>query len=138
MNEPVIIRTVVRILAPFIIMYGLYVQFHGEYSPGGGFQAGVIAAAAFIVFALVYGLDSAEKALPPEVVKAGGALGLLLYAGTGVAAIIKNGEFLNYSVLAAEPVSGQHLGIFLIETGVGITVFSVMMVIFYAFAERTR
>ena len=138
MNEPVVIRTIVRLLAPFIIMYGLYVQFHGEYSPGGGFQAGVIAAAAFIVYALVYGLDYAEKALPPEVAKAGCSLGLLLYAGTGIAAILKGGEFLNYSVLASEPVSGQHLGIFLIEVGVGVTVFSVMMVIFYAFAERTR
>lgn len=138
MNDPVILRTIVRILAPFIILYGLYIQFHGEYSPGGGFQAGVIAAAAFIVYALVYGLDYAEKALSPEVVKAGCAMGVLIYAGTGIAALLKKGEFLNYSALLESPVSGQHLGIFLIEVGVGVTVFSVMMVIFYAFAERTR
>ncbi len=138
MNNTVVIRTIVRLLVPFIIMYGLYIQFHGEYSPGGGFQAGAVAAAAFIVYTLVYGLERAEKALPLEVVKAGCSLGLLLYAGTGVITLIKKGEFLNYSVLTKTSVGGQHLGIFLIEAGVGLTVFSVMMVIFYVFAERTR
>lgn len=138
MNDPVVIRTIVRLLAPFIIMYGLYIQFHGEYSPGGGFQAGVIAAAAFIVYALVYGLQNAQNALSLEVVKTGSALGLLLYAGTGVVSLLKNGEFLNYNYLASTPIGGQHLGIFLIEAGVGITVFSVMMVVFYVFAERTQ
>ena len=138
MNEPVVIRTIVRILAPFIIMYGLYVQFHGEYSPGGGFQAGVVVAAAFIVYALVYGLDNAQKALSLAVVKTGCALGLILYAGTGVITLLMGGEFLNYSYLLPNPIAGQHLGIIMIEAGVGITVFSVVMVIFYVFAERTR
>ena len=36
------LRVVVKLLIPLILLYALYVQFHGDYSPGGGFQAGVI------------------------------------------------------------------------------------------------
>lgn len=138
MNEPVVIRAVVRLLVPFILMYALYVQFHGEISPGGGFQAGVIGAAAFIVYALVYGLDRAERILSQGVVRVGSAMGALIYGTVGVVALIKGGPFLNYSTLLGDAVKGQELGIFSIEIGVGVTVFSVMMVIFYTFAERTR
>jgi multicomponent Na+:H+ antiporter subunit B len=64
------------------------------------------------------------------------ALGLLLYAGVGVVTLLLGAEFLNYNVLATNPLAGQHLGIFLIELGVGITVAAVMVMIFYAFAGR--
>lgn len=135
MNDHVVLRVVVRLLVPFIFMYGLYVQFHGEYSPGGGFQAGVICAAAFIAYALVYGLDHTLKIIPFGFVRVLSALGLLLYIAVGVVAMAMGGNFLNYSVLMADPVEGQKIGILIIELGVGLTVFSVAMLVFYMFAE---
>ena len=60
------------------------------------------------------------------------------YGGVGVAAMLMGGKFLEYSVLLHDSVHGQELGIFIIELGVGITVFCVMIMIFYMFGERSR
>ena len=123
-------------LIPFILLFGLYVQFHGDFGPGGGFQAGVIFAAAFILYAIVFGLDNARKVAPDSAIRYGMAAGVLLYGLTGVASMVLGGNYLDYSVLASTPVSGQHLGILLVELGVGITVGSVMIAIFFNFAGR--
>ena len=127
-----------RLLIPFILLFGLYVQFHGEYGPGGGFQAGAIIAAAVILFALLEGEDKALKVIPRRVLLGLVAGGAILYSGVGVAGMLLGGNFLDYSVLAANPVKGQQLGILLIEAGVGITVTGVLLIIFHAFAARGR
>ncbi len=135
MEHHLVLRVIAKFIIPMILLFALYVQFHGDYGPGGGFQAGVIFAAGFIIHALIFGLDHTRKVLPPAVLRATGALGLLLYLGTGLAGILLGGNYLDYNVLAADPVSGQHLGILLIEMGVGITVASVMLSLFYIFAR---
>ena len=129
-----VLRITSKLLIPAIMLFALYVQFHGDFGPGGGFQAGVIFAAAFILYGLVFGLEAAERVAPSAVVIKLVAGGLLLYAGVGIAGILMGGEYLNYSVLSAHGPSGQHLGIFLVELGVGVTVASTMMTIFYRFA----
>ena len=133
-----ILRVVAKLSIPFIMLYALYVQFHGDFGPGGGFQAGVIFGAAFILYALIFGLDNALKVAPMNVVTFFISIGLLLYAGVGVAAMLYGGQFLDYGVLASDFVSGQHLGILLVELGVGITVAAVMIAIFFTFADRGR
>lgn len=138
MSDQVILRVATKIIVPTIILFGLYVQFHGDYGPGGGFQAGVIIAAAFILYALVFGLRRTHNILPTWVVRLCASFGVLLFAGVGVAALLMGGEFLNYAVLAHDPEHGQHLGILLVELGVMITVFGVMVLIFYFFAARGR
>ena len=138
MDDRVILRVGAKILIPFILQFALYVQFHGDYGPGGGFQAGVIFAAAFVLYALVFGLGNAKKVMPPTVLYVCGALGVLLFAGVGIAALLMGGEFLNYSVLAHDPIHGQHYGILLVELGVLITVFGVMVAVFYTFAARRK
>lgn len=135
MEHHLVLRVIAKFIIPMILLFALYVQFHGDYGPGGGFQAGVIFAAGFIIHALIFGLDHTRKVLPPAVLRATGALGLLLYLGTGLAGILLGGNYLDYNVLVADPVSGQHLGILLIEMGVGITVASVMLSLFYIFAR---
>lgn len=138
MDDHIILRTVIRLLMPFIFMFGLYVQFHGEYSPGGGFQAGVICAAAFIFYGLIYGIGDVQEIISMNFTRLLASLGVLIYGSTGVLSILKGATFLDYSALLDNNVSGQHLGIFVIELGVGITVFAVMMIIFYMFAERSK
>ena len=138
-RETVILRVVGTAVVPFILLFARYVQFHGDYGPGGGFQAGVIIASGLILYALIFGLDDLQRAIPLVVVEVGIALGTLLYAGVGVAAMLMGGAFLDYSVLDHhDAVHGQHLGILLIELGVGITVNFVMLAIFYSFAGRSR
>ena len=131
-----VLRVIAKVLIPVIMLFALYVQFHGDYSPGGGFQAGVIFAAAIILYALLFGLDAAMEVITPGVLRILAASGVLLYAGVGVVAILLGGDFLDYNVLAHEPTEGQHLGIFLVELGVGITVASVMLLLYFAFVGR--
>ena len=131
-------RIVGRLVIPFIVLFALYVQFHGEYSPGGGFQAGAIFAAAVILYALLEGEKRALRALPPDLLRWLVASGALLYGGVGVATMLLGGNFLDYSVLAENPVSGQQIGLLLIEMGVGITVTGVLLSIFHAFAARDK
>lgn len=138
MKHNLILRFVSKFLIPVIVLFALYVQFHGDYGPGGGFQAGVIFSVAFILYTLIFGLTTAERVLPRSVLRILASLGVLIYAGTGFATLFLGGNFLNYSVLADNPTAGQHIGILVIELGVGITVASVMLIIFFAFAGREQ
>lgn len=137
MREHLIVRVIVKMLVPFVLLFGIYVQMHGDFGPGGGFQAGVIVATGFITYSLVFGVTSTIRALPLAFLTLMTSLGLMLYAGVGFAAMFSGGEFLNYSAFdPGHPEHGQHIGIILIELGVGITVASVMVAIFITFAER--
>ncbi len=138
MKDQVVPRVVAKLLIPYILLYALYVQWHGDYGPGGGFQAGVIFAAAVILYALIFDLADAQRAVRPWVVNLLVPLGLLLYIGVGIVTILKGGVFLEYGVLEHDPVHGQHLGILLVELGVGTTVAGVMLTIFYSFGEVVR
>ena len=138
MRHLLIVKVVTRLIIPLILLFALYVQFHGDYGPGGGFQAGVIFAAGFILYGLVFDLDHAREVAPPALLPVLMTVGVLIYAGVGVFGLLLGGQFLEYNVLAKDPVHGQHLGIMLIELGVGITVAAVMVAIFFAFAGRGR
>lgn len=138
MKHNLILRVVSKVLIPLIIVFALYVQFHGDFGPGGGFQAGVIMSAAIILYALVFGLDAAEQIISPTMLRVFASLGVLLYAGVGVVAMFKGGNYLDYTVLGSTQVGGQHLGILLVELGVGMTVLSVMLLIYFTFAGRAR
>ena len=138
MKDQVVPRVVAKLLIPYILLYALYVQWHGDYGPGGGFHAGVIFAAAVILYALIFDLADAQRAVRPWVVNLLVPLGLLLYIGVGIVTILKGGVFLEYGVLEHDPVHGQHLGILLVELGVGTTVAGVMLTVFYGFGEVVR
>jgi multicomponent Na+:H+ antiporter subunit B len=137
MKHHLILRIITKLLIAPILLFALYVQFHGEISPGGGFQAGVVVAAAIILYGLVFGLEAAERAVPPSFVYGFMVGGVLLFAGVGVVSMMMGGNYLDYDLLDAhDPVHGQHLGIILVELGVLFTVAATMILIFYAFAGR--
>jgi len=138
MRHHLVLRVVSKLLIPFILLFALYVQFHGDFGPGGGFQAGVVTAAAIIFYAIIFGLPAAHALVPEIVVERMLAAGVLIYAGVGIAGLLLGGNYLDYFVLAHDPVHGQHRGIFLVELGVLVTVSSVMLKIFYVFAGRSR
>jgi len=136
--EHLILRVVMKIMFAPILLFALYVQFHGDYGPGGGFQAGVIFAVAFILHALIMGLDETKRVLPVGVLKVLMVVGFLFYAGTGVATMLLGGNLLGYDAIDPQSThhAGQHYGILLVEFGVGMAVASTMMMIFYQFAGR--
>lgn len=150
----VVLRVAAKLLIPIIALYALYVQFHGDLGPGGGFQAGVILAVAVILHALVFGLRDTMVAIRPGLVRAIAALGVLLYAGVGIVSIANGGAFLDYDRLLSPALEamipagllgdagaahhwGQFFGILLVELGVLLTVFATMVTIFYGFAGRS-
>jgi multicomponent Na+:H+ antiporter subunit B len=138
MRHDLILRVIAKLLIPFILLFALYVQFHGELGPGGGFQAGVILAAAVIFYSLIFGLADARKVVPEPWVESMMAIGVLIYGGVGVAGLVLGGNYLDYFVLDPNPVLGQHRGIFWVEVGVAVTVSGVMLKIFYMFADRGK
>jgi multicomponent Na+:H+ antiporter subunit B len=132
-----VIRVVSGALMPLILLFALYVLFHGDYGAGGGFQAGVIFASGFVLYGLVFGLDRAQRVVPRAALWSLASIGLLIYAGLGVTTMLLGGSFLDYDVLAPDhPETGQHIGILLVETAIGVTVASVMTSVFFAFASR--
>jgi multicomponent Na+:H+ antiporter subunit B len=135
-EQHLVIRIVTKMLIPFILLFALYVQFHGDFGPGGGFQAGVIFAAAIILYAMLFGLSTARKVINQGFIHLIAAVGVLIYGSVGIASMLNGGNFLDYNVLAIDPIAGQHLGILLIEWGVGCTVASTMIIIFFNFAGR--
>lgn len=138
MRHDLVLRVIAKLLIPFILLFALYVQFHGDFGPGGGFQAGVILAAAVIFYALIYGLDTARRVVPERLVETMLAAGVLIYAGVGLVGLLLGGNYLDYFVLDRDAVVGQHRGIFWVEVGVAVTVSGVMLKIFYMFAARGR
>ena len=138
MRDNPVLRVVTKIIVPVIFLFALYVQFHGDYGPGGGFQAGVIFASGIVLYTLIFGLERAQSVVPLRVVEVLFSFGVILYASVGIAGILKGGQFLEYGVLAHDPVHGQHMGILVIELGVGITVTAVVIAIFFAFVGRSE
>jgi len=133
-----VIQVVSKLFIPLILVFAFYVQFHGDFGPGGGFQAGVIFASAFILHGLIFGEGRTRLVLPPYMLRILMSAGVLLYAGVGVLSLLLGGNYLDYSVLAAESKHGQHWGIFAVELGVGLTVAAVMVSLFYCFSSKRK
>lgn len=137
MKEHIIIRTVSRILIPFIQLFSLYVIAHGDISPGGGFQGGVILGSSIILYVIAFGMEEGEKRVSEKMRAVLNSTGLFIYAGIGVLCLVAGGAYLEYGALPlGTPQHASHLGIYGIEIGVGITVSSIMMTIFFETARH--
>ncbi len=131
-----VLKIVTKLIIPFVLLFGLYVQFHGDYGPGGGFQAGVIFASAFILHGLIFGLQRTRRVITPSALRILMASGVLIYMGTGIVTMMLGGNLLDYNFLAHDGKHGQHWGIFAVELGVGVTVAGVMISLFFSFASK--
>ena len=138
MSLDLIIRVGTKLILPFILLFALYVQFHGDFGPGGGFQAGVISAGMVILVALTFGIGTAKLIAPQALVERMVPIGVLIYAGTGLVSLLYGRNFLDYSVFGHDGPHARELGIFLVEAGVLVTVAGTMTALFYAFVERGR
>lgn len=138
-DHHMILRVIAKCFIPLIMIYGFYVQFHGEVGPGGAFQAGVVIAVAIILNALIFGLTNTMKAVPPVFARTVAAVGVMIYVGVGFWALLKGGLFLEYQALFGEGPGGhhgQHAGVIIVELGVLCAVAGAMVTIFYALAGR--
>lgn len=125
----IIIKKLTFFILPYIFLYGLYIQINGEESPGGGFQAGVIFASIVIAFDLVS--EKFKKNFSTDLLISIATTGVLIYALTGMISILFDDNFLNYYSLDQDKLLAQHIGIFVIEIGVGLCVASIMCLIYF-------
>jgi multicomponent Na+:H+ antiporter subunit B len=134
-----ILDTAVQLLVPFILLFALYVVFHGHYSPGGGFQGGAMIAAAVIVVRLVRGRD-ATWGLSRSAADLVGVAGVAAFAGVGALCMVAGGRYLDYAALPFD-VSADHLshvrgyGILAVELGVTLGVAGVLISIARTLSE---
>ncbi|MBU1210219.1 MAG: Na(+)/H(+) antiporter subunit B [Alphaproteobacteria bacterium] len=138
MRLDLILRVGAKLILPFILMFALYVQFHGDYGPGGGFQAGVISAGMVILYAIIFGVRAAKHVAPPRIVEKMVPGGVLIFAGTGVVSMFLGYNFLDYTGFAHDFLHAHEWGILIVEIGVLVTVCGTMIAMFYAFVERGR
>ncbi len=139
MKDQVVLRVITKLLVPFMLVFGCYVITHGEIGPGGGFQGGVILAAGFILYGVVFGKEELHRVVPRRVNDVLAAFGVLLYAGVGIWTMALGGRFLDYSWIPAKDYGyAEAYGMTLVEYGVGITVCTVMVTIYDMISEEGR
>jgi len=132
-NNDSVLRITVWLLLPVICLYALYIQVHGEISPGGGFQAGVILSVAYILFLFVFGLYNAENFIPSNLLSKLAGVGVMIYIVVGFSTIFLGGKFLDYNRFSFFSSAPQELGLFVVELGIGICIFGSMCSIIFTF-----
>ena len=134
-SDDIIVKTVARLLMPFITIYALYVVMHGHYSPGGGFQGGVILAAGFVLLVVTQGMERIRKRMSEKIAVIISCIGVLIYAGIGALCLILGGGYLDYGILSrilsVARAEARSLGILGVEIGVALAVMAVMCTIFF-------
>ena len=131
-NNPVILM-VSRVVSPFVMLFALYVVFHGHYGAGGGFQGGTLFAASILLMRLSAGREIAQLQFRRSLGTPLGSVGVLIYFGTGFWAMVSGGAFLNYRFLPFAGLTAPELrsaGILMVEIGVGLAVTAILVAIF--------
>ncbi len=132
-----IIEYITKKMIPFIQIYALYVITHGDLGPGGGFQGGVIFGTSIILYIVVFGMERGKRLFPLKIIDFFGSLGVLIYSTVGILCLLWGGHYLEYTKLPfRNPHLAAHLGILLVEVGVAITVFAVMVVFIFDMARK--
>jgi multicomponent Na+:H+ antiporter subunit B len=115
------------------MLFGLYVIFHGHYSPCGGFQGGTLLAASLLLIRISSGRRISRIQFRDYLTTPLAVIGVVIYLGTGLAAVIAGGYFLDYGQLPLPGLEGADLrfwGILIIELGIGLAVMAVLVSIF--------
>ncbi len=140
LGESLIIQTAVRLMVPFIQLFGLYVIVHGHYSPGGGFQGGVILGASFVALALAFDQKFSMQYMSEKANGIFGNIGALIFTGTAALCALFGGMFLDYSaldvIIPLGPIEWRSFGIFVVEVGVGLAVMSIMAALYWVLGSK--
>lgn len=138
-NDP-IVCTVVKILTPIIIVFGVYVLFNGHLSPGGGFSGGSVLGAGFILFAMAYGEDFAAKVISPKIIRVITICSLSFYCLSKTYSFFTGNEFNGVHSIITPGTPGDFLsgGLILpLNIAVGLVVCCTMYS-FYMIFKRGR
>jgi len=135
LKDFLILKKITLFILPYVFLYSTYIQINGEISPGGGFQAGVIFASCLIGLDLIHGKTLSTRYFNHDLLIIIATLGVFIYASIGLFSLYFGKNYLNYDVLSTNKLHAQSIGIFIVEIGVGLTVASVMYLIYSLLQE---
>ncbi len=133
-----ILRTATRFLLPLLLLFSLFLLLRGHNSPGGGFVGGLVAAAAFALYALAFDVATARQLLridPRQLI----AVGLLVALGSGLVAWLARKPFMTgqWGSITLPGIGPVHLGTPLFfDVGVYLVVVGVTLTIILSLAEE--
>ncbi|MGP9022734.1 hydrogen gas-evolving membrane-bound hydrogenase subunit E [Streptomyces sp. BR1] len=93
------VRRYALIMLPVALLVGLYVIAHGQLSPGGGFQGGVVVATSLHLLYIGADYRALERIRPVGLYEVGDAAGEAAYVILGVAGLIGGSSFLANTIL---------------------------------------
>lgn len=131
-----ILSTATRYLLPLLLLFSVFLLLRGHNEPGGGFVGGLVAAAAFILYAIANGIAAEREILhiEPRVFI---AVGLLCAAGSGLLSLLSGQPFMAGLWSAQEvPVLGKIGTPLLFDIGVYLVVLGVTLMIVLSLAEE--
>ncbi|MEG0291669.1 MAG: hydrogen gas-evolving membrane-bound hydrogenase subunit E [Anaerovoracaceae bacterium] len=130
------VEAIIPLLVPVLLIYGVYVLFHGEISLGGGFQAGALMAVAYILLNFM-GTRGKAIRISQNFAMALSAIGVMIYFLVGIVTMVFGGEYLEYGKLPLGLHYGElhSMGILLIEIGVTICVMATIIAMLEAVLE---
>ena len=133
-----ILRTATRFLLTLLLLFSIFMLLRGHNEPGGGFVGGLVAAAAFALYAIAYDPVAARRAVridPRTLI----SIGLLAAVGSGLLALIRGRPFLTgqWGALRLPGLGSVDLGTpLLFDIGVYLVVLGVTLTIILALAEE--
>ena len=141
-KQDLIVVETCKLVIPILQLFALYVVAHGHYSPGGGFQGGVMMGASLILLALACGLPAALKRMSERRAVVLAVIGIIIYAGWGMVCMLMGSNFLDYAavdpLLPESVAKGRSHSALIVETGVAFTVTAIMFAIYANLATRGR
>lgn len=130
--ESTIIMTTVRVVAPFVLTFGLFVMLHGADSPGGGFQGGVVVGAVVMMLGFAFGIEATREWIDERLLAALATGGVATFVLVGIGSIVAGGTFLEYRIYPINHASKY--AIELVELAIGAIVSSVVVGLFFVVA----
>jgi multicomponent Na+:H+ antiporter subunit B len=136
-----VVRVVCVLMAPLIMVFGLYVIAHGHYGPGGGFAGGIVTGVGVILLRITIPREMSERYFPTWLGPVAAGTGVLAFILTGAVSLLTGGQYLDYAAVQIGEVSEpqlRYVGIFVVEIAVGLAVTGVMLTLFDTLAGDRR
>ncbi|KTD23204.1 MnhB domain-containing protein [Legionella londiniensis] len=94
----VILQTITRLLLAWMLVFSWWVLLRGHNAPGGGFIGGLIAASAFSLYLLAYGVNRVQQIIYFSPVTWLG-FGLILMLLSSISGLVAGKVFMSFTAL---------------------------------------
>lgn len=132
------VRRYALIVLPVALVVGIYVIAHGQLSPGGGFQGGVVAATALHLLYLGADYRALERVRPIGVFEVLDAVAACAYVVVGLAGLLAGSAFLANTLLPYGTFNTLSSGgtVPLLNAAIGMEVAGAVVVLLARFLEQ--